>query len=217
MKKLAMAGIQKKVAAPVEKPMRSVGVIGSRSLGYGYADAVGQVVEDLLGRGYHIASGGAIGADQFVIERLLHMGMSAQCTVYSAWENYDGFPVKVRAMMRQFKDYGGHLLWGFSAGKETPYLIKAALLLRNKRLVEACYGLVAFIDGQSRGSIFTINVAAAKRMPLVVFPAVAEAMAGRPTSIKVDVGILPELSFVKWVPLRCGGCWEGGFKAVYLK
>ena len=202
MSKLAMVGIQKKVAAPVEKPMRSVGVIGSRSLGYGYADAVGQVVEDLLGRGYHIASGGAIGADQFVIERLLHLGMSAQCTVYSAWKNYDGFPVKVRAIMRQFKDYGGHLLWGFSAGKETPYLIKAALLLRNKRLVEACYGLVAFIDGQSRGSLFTINVAAAKRMPIVIFPVECH---------------LPELSFVKWVPLRCGGCWEGGFKAVYLK
>ena len=184
------------------KTVKSIGVIGSRTLGYEHADAVGQVAEDLLGRGYHIASGGAIGADQFVIQRLLHLGASTQCTIYAAWKNYAGFPIKVRAMMRQFKDYGGHMIWGFSGGKEPAHLIKASLLMRNKRLVEACYGLVAFIDVQSRGSLFTIKVAAANRMPLVVFPIECQ---------------LPDIHHVKWVPLRCGGCWEGSVKAVYLK
>lgn len=194
--------------------IHSVGVIGSRTLSYQYSEHVGEVVEDLLSRQYHLASGGAAGADQFVIEHLLHLGLSDRCTVYSAWKNYAGFPVKVRAMMRQFKDYGGHLLWGFSNGNESAGLIKAALLMRNKRLVQACYGLVAFINGHSRGSLFTIKVAASKRMTLVVFPVVTHPMPGMP---HIDETILPEIDYVKWVPLRCGGCWEGGYKAVYLK
>ncbi len=98
--------------APVPHLIKSVGVVGSRSLPYSLADKVGFITEDLIKRKYHIATGGAIGADQFVIERLLRQGLPDRCTVYSPWQNYAGFPVKVRAMMRQFKDYGGHLLWG---------------------------------------------------------------------------------------------------------
>lgn len=181
---------------------KSVGIIGSRSWPYLKASHIGDITEDLLNRNYHIASGGAIGADQFVIERLLRTGMSNHCTVYSPWQNYAGFPVKVRAMMRQYKSYGGHILWG-EVSKNTPQnIIKIGLLMRNKRLVDACYGLVAFINGSSRGSIYTIKQAAAKRLTIVVFPHDCH---------------LPEIDFVKWVPLKCGGCWDGGFKAVYLK
>ncbi|NBV42540.1 hypothetical protein EBR96_07215, partial [bacterium] len=111
-----------------------------------------------------------------------------------------GFPVKVRAAVRQFKDYGGHIVWG-PAAKNEP-LVKTALLMRNIRLVDACYGLVAFITPDSRGTIFTIKKAAAKRKPLVVFPVDCEA---------------PDVADVKWVPLRCGGVWEGAVKAVYLR
>jgi len=182
--------------------IKSVGVVGSRSLPYSLADKVGLITEDLIKRKYHIATGGAIGADQYVIERLLRQGLPDRCTVYSPWQNYAGFPVKVRAMMRQFKDYGGHLLWGEVGGNEPHHLIKMGLLLRNQRLVSACYGLVAFIDGHSRGSIFTIQKATQKRLTIVVFPHDCH---------------LPEIDFVKWVPLKCGGCWDGGFKAVYLK
>ena len=182
--------------------IKSVGVVGSRSLPYSLADKVGNIVQDLIHRKYHIATGGAIGADQFVIERILRIGLSDRCTVYSPWQNYAGFPVKVRAMIRQFKDYGGHLLWGAVAGNEPQHFIKMGLLLRNQRLVDSCYGLVAFIDGNSRGSIFTIKKAAEKRLTIVVFPHECH---------------LPEIEYVKWVPLRCGGVWDDGFKAVYLK
>lgn len=203
---MSISSIQNLVRQHEESPVRyltkSVGVIGSRSLTYTVANKVGDIVQDLIKRKYHIATGGAIGADQFVIERLLRLGLSDHCTVYSPWQNYAGFPVKVRAMMRQFKDYGGHLLWGEVGGNEPRHLIKMGLLLRNQRLVSACYGLVAFIDGHSRGSIFTIQKAAQKRLTLVVFPHDCH---------------LPEIDFVKWVPLKCGGCWDGGFKAVYLK
>lgn len=181
---------------------KSVGVVGSRSLPYALADKIGLITEDLIKRKYHIATGGAIGADQFVIERLLRLGLSDHCTVYSPWQNYAGFPVKVRAMMRQYKDYGGHLLWGEVGGNEPHPIVKMGLLLRNQRLVSACYGLVAFIDSNSRGSIFTIKKAAQKRLVMVIFPHECH---------------LPEIDFVKWVPLKCGGCWDGGFKAVYLK
>jgi hypothetical protein len=181
---------------------KSVGIIGSRSLPYTLAENIGLITEDLINREYHIATGGAIGADQFVIERLLRSGLAEKCTIYSAWQNYAGFPIKVRAMIRQFKSYGGNLLWGTSSGNEPHNIVRTSLLLRNQRLVSACYGLVAFIDEKSKGSIFTIKKAAAKRLTLVVFP--------------YDCP-LPEIDFVKWVPLKCGGCWEDGFKAVYLK
>ncbi len=41
--------------------IKSVGVVGSRSLPYSLADKVGLITEDLIKRKYHIATGGAIG------------------------------------------------------------------------------------------------------------------------------------------------------------
>ena len=143
-----------------------------------------------------------MGTDQYCIERLLRVGQSDKCTIFSAWKGYAGFPIKVRAMVRQFREYGGAILWGPVGGKEHPGLVKMALLSRNERLVEACYGLVAFVTRESRGSLFTIRKVVQAHKPLVVFP--------------VDCD-LPLLKTVKWVPLRCGGLWEGGFKAVYLR
>jgi len=58
------------------------------------------------------------------------------------------------------------------------------------------------ISSDSRGTIFTIKKAAAKRKSLVVFP--------------VDCDF-PEIPGVKWQLLRCGGIWEGAAKAVYLR
>ena len=197
-------GIKERGKSSVSKVscLKSVGVIGSRTLPYSVSEQVGDVVEDLIFRKYHIASGGAMGTDQFVIERLLRIGLSHHGTVYSAWKDLLGFPKTIRTLMWQFKENGGHVLWGLAYSGQVPALVKASLLLRNQRIVEACYGLVAFIDSNSRGSILTIQKTASKRKPLVVFP------------FQCD---LPSISYVKWVPLRCGGCWEGGFKAVYLK
>jgi len=194
--------MDKSVNKKSSETVKSVGVIGSRSLAYTVASQVGDIVQDLLKRHYHIATGGAVGTDQFAVERLLRLGVSERCTVYSAWQNYASFPVKVRAMMRQFKDQGGHLLWGPVSAQDSAHVIKAGLLFRNQLLVNACYGIVAFIDGQSRGSLFTIKKAAAKRLTMVVFPHECH---------------LPEIDYVKWVPLKYGGCWDGGFKAVYLR
>ena len=186
----------------MKRSIKSIGIIGSRTLPYSLANQVGDITQDLIKRHYHIATGGAIGADQFVIERLLSQGLSDHGTIYAPWQNYNGFPIKVRAMTRQFKQYGGHLLWGQINKTDPQHLIRMGLLLRNQRIVSASYGLVAFIDGHSRGSIFTIKKAAQQRLIMVVFPHNCH---------------LPEIDCLKWIPLKCGGCWENGYKAVYLK
>jgi predicted Rossmann fold nucleotide-binding protein DprA/Smf involved in DNA uptake len=190
---------QKGVSPPA---IRNIGVIGSRSLGFEYVNKVGQVVDDLLERGFYIASGGAIGTDQFCLERLISSGNSDKCSIFSAWKNYAGFPAKVRPFVREARQNGATLFWGLSQGKEPQAMVRMALLKRNERLVEACYGLVAFINAGSRGSVFTIKKAVKAHLPLVVFPVNCE---------------LPRFTNVKWVELRCGGIWDGGFKAVFLK
>ena len=186
--------------SPVVSSPRIVGVVGARSLTYQHADHVGQIVDDLLARGNRIATGGALGTDEYVLCRLLRSGQSDHCTVFAAWKGYEGFPAKVRASIRQFKEFGGHIVWG-PAAKSEP-MVKTALLMRNVRLVDACYGLVAFITPDSRGTIFTIKKAAAKHKPIVVFAWDCDA---------------PEIPNVRWIPLRCGGMWEGAVKAVYTR
>jgi hypothetical protein len=196
---LAKKPCQKEVSSPA---IKNIGVIGSRSLPFAYADKVGQVVDDLLERGFHIASGGALGTDQFCLERVISSGNADRCSIFSAWKNYAGFPAKVRPFVREARQEGATLFWGLSQGKEPQAMVRIALLKRNEKLVQASYGLVAFITAGSKGSIFTINKAVKAHLPLVVFPVGCE---------------LPKFTNVKWVALRCGGCWENSFKAVYLK
>ncbi|MFC1771062.1 DNA-processing protein DprA [Candidatus Margulisiibacteriota bacterium] len=193
-------GIQE--VSPSLPAIRNIGVIGSRSLPVHLSAKVGDVVDDLLQRGFRIASGGALGADQYCLDRLISSGNASKCAIFSAWKNYAGFPVKVRPFVREARQNGATLFWGWAQGREPHPIIRMALLKRNEKLVEACYGLVAFITTASKGSIFTITKAVKAHLPLVVFP------------VNCD---LPSFTNVKWVALRCGGCWENGFKAVYLK
>lgn len=188
--------------SPPVQAVRNIGVVGSRSLPFGYAGKVGQVTDDLVARGYHIATGGALGADQFCLERVITANQASKCVIFSAWQNYAGFPVKVRPFVREARKYGASVLWGWSTGKECHSAVRLALLKRNERLVEACYGLAAFMMPASKGTSHTVSLAVKAHLPVVVFPVNCEP---------------PQYRFVKWVPLRCGGCWEGAFKAVYLR
>jgi hypothetical protein len=187
----------------VEKKLVKVaGVVGSRSLPFEYVGKVGDVTEDLINRGFHIASGGALGTDQFCLERVFASGNASKCSIFSAWQNYKGFPVKVRPYIRDARQAGATIFWGLAQGQEPQGLIKFALLKRNEKLVNACYGLLAFLMPSSRGTLFTISKAVQAKIPVVVFPIGCE---------------LPHFSNVKWVPLRCGGVYEGAFKTIYLK
>lgn len=185
-----------------EKNQKVIGVIGSRSLPTGWAERVGAVTEDLLGRGCNIASGGAVGTDEYCVSHLVHIGESSRGALYAPWSTYEGFPVKVRALTRQFKDYGGAIIWGCLRGQEEYAVVRTGLLQRNMRLIEAVTGVVAFLYGESRGTLFTLRKALAAHLPVVIFCVERE---------------LPEFANIKWKPLRCGGCWDGAFKAVYLR
>ncbi len=180
----------------------NIGVVGGRSLPPSYATQISDIVEYLLNKGYHIASGGAKGADAYVLSHLVEHDACDKGVVFSAWNNFKVFPVAVRENMRQFCAQQGSLIWGDSSGKDHPAAIKIALLHRNIKLVQASEGIVAFLTEGSRGTFFTIQEAIKKRKKLVVFPV------GR---------ALPQFKVVKWVPLTCGGCWENSYKAVYLR
>ena len=181
---------------------RVVGVIGSRSLPTEWAERVGLVTEDLLGRGCNIASGGAVGTDEYCLSHLVHVGESARGTLYSPWSTYEGFPVKVRALTRQFKEYGGSVIWGGLRGQEEYPVVRTGILQRNMRLIEAVTGIVAFLHGESRGTLFTLRKALGEHLPVVIFS---------------TGGQLPDFPDIKWKPLLCGGCWDGAYKAVYLR
>ena len=180
----------------------NIGVVGGRSLPPTYAAQISGILEYLLNKGYHIASGGAKGADAYVLSHLVQNEASHKGVVFSAWNNFKVFSVAVRETMRIFCANQGSIIWGDSSGKDHPAAIKMALLHRNIKLVQASEGIVAFLTEGSRGTFFTIQEAIKKRKKLVVFPV------GR---------ALPQFKVVKWVPLTCGGCWEGAFKAVFLK
>ncbi len=181
---------------------RCIGVIGARSLPSEYEGKVGDVTEDLLERGFHIATGGAVGADEFCLSRLVHIGLAERGTIHTPWKNYEGFPVKVRSLVRQFREFKGSILWGSVRQGQDYNVIRSALLQRNVQLVEACHGIVAFLHGDSRGTLYTLTRAIKEHRPIVIFP------------IGTD---LPQFDNIRWKPLLCGGCWENGLKAVYIK
>lgn len=73
---------------------KSVGVVGSKSLPYSLADKVGLITEDLIKHKYHIATGGAIGADQFVMERLLRLACPISAPGITLGKITQAFPSK---------------------------------------------------------------------------------------------------------------------------
>ena len=181
---------------------RQVGIIGSRQLPVSEARRVRGCVQYLLEKKYRFTSGGAVGADQYCIEALLHFGESATCTVYSAWRYYSGFPSTIRAMMKQFKAQRGHIQWGPCNNGDYPAVIRMVLLDRNKKLVDASSGIVAFIDESSRGSIFTLKYALKKRKKVVVFPYNCSP---------------PTIPGIQWKPITCTGPWQGSYVAKHVK
>lgn len=183
-------------------PIKNIAVVGSRNLSSKYGPKINQIVDYLLSQNYHIASGGAKGADDMVLKHLIHRERFDRGAIFTAWDTYKGFPAELRKHIRYFHEHDGAINWGTSSGSEPMSLIKMALLNRNIRLVQASEGVIAFMTAESRGTFFTIREALRAKKKVVVFPV------GR---------TLPGFSVVKWVPLKCGGCWEGGYKAVYLK
>ena len=69
---------------------RYIGVVGARELPESSRAQVLAVVRYLSERGYGIYSGGEFGADQFVLEAILSLGLIQQSGIFSAWDSVAG-------------------------------------------------------------------------------------------------------------------------------
>ncbi len=148
---------------------RVVGVVGSRSLPASFSPLVSFVVSFFLGRGFWVASGGALGADSFALSALLQQGAASRGVIYSAWSSASGFPSSVRPQVSAFLASGGQVVWGAGSAGGSRGAVVSALLGRNQRLVSSCSVVVAFLYGSSRGSLYTVRQAVEQGRQVIVF------------------------------------------------
>jgi hypothetical protein len=165
-----------------------VAVVGARVL----PEAAGQVaavVRHFLGRGWGIGSGGARGADAYALAAVVEAGPGA-CARSVVF-----LPGRVPAQdqdLQRFVAHGGRVVTGFGGGR-------LALLARSRRLAREAAGVVAFLWGPSRGSVFTVRegIRAGKAAAVVLTGGDAE---------------LPAFRGGRWVPCRLGSVeafrWE---------
>jgi len=180
-----------------------IGVIGSRSLPEEYFSQVSAVVTYLLDRGHTICHGGALGTDHFVLRALLAEHSSSRGILFSAWRDIESFPLGVRPDIQSYLDSGGQVVWGDCASGQPYSAVCASLHARNQRLVSQCDGLVAFIHGDSRGTLSTVRYAIRFGIPVIVF------------LISGDKEQLPKQKGVDWFPVRQGGVWKDSVKVMY--
>jgi hypothetical protein len=178
---------------------RGIGIVGARALPDSFREQVHGVVRYLLSRDYHIHTGGALGADLFALQAVIEQSASARGLLLSAWASVDGFPRQVQPLVEQYLQQRGRVSWGIVRPHASRGLVIAGLLSRNQRLVRSAVGLVAFLHGESRGTIGTILQAIQRRIRVVVFVCGGGAE-------------LPRVSSGHWVQLHCPEqCWGGAF------
>ncbi len=158
-----------------------VAVVGARVLPEACASQVAAVVGFLLGRGWGIGSGGARGADAYALAAVVAAG-GAACA-RSAVFLPGAIPAQDPAL-QAFVTHGGRVEPGVGGGR-------LALLARSRRLAREAAGVVAFLWGPSRGSVFTVQEAV---------------RAGKPAAVVLAGGgaVLPVLSGGRWSPCRLG-------------
>jgi len=145
-----------------------VAIIGSRMLPIVYKEKMREVIKQLLEKGYDIASGGALGADEYALESLLELGAAKRGVTFSAWTGFVGFPFSVQPQIREFAKQGGRIIWGTARPHSPRPEIVAGLLGRNRKLVESCCALIAYPFGESRGTMYTIKRAEEKGIPVKI-------------------------------------------------
>jgi hypothetical protein len=149
--------------------VRLVGVVGSRSLPASFAPLVSSLVSLLLDHGFGVASGGALGADALALAALLGQGAAARSVLFSAWPSVSGFPLAVRPQLASFLSAGGQVVWGSVVPGSSRHAVISGLFSRSRQLVSASCGLVAFLHGPSRGTLFTVRHAVSRGIPVIVF------------------------------------------------
>ena len=161
---------------------RLVAVVGSRALPSSWAPQVRDVVRFFLARGWGIGSGGARGADRFALEGVVGAGVSAcRRSVVFLPGAHSATP---GGALGAFTARGGRVVPGSGVGR-------AALLGRSRRLACASSGVVAFLWGPSRGSLFTVWEAI---------------RSGKAAAVVVAGGgaALPQFAGGRWLPCTFG-------------
>jgi hypothetical protein len=158
-------------AMPAGRQGKYIGIVGARKLPLESREKVRETVRKLLEAGYYIASGGAIGADDYALEEVIREGKSFKGIVFAAWDHFSGFPNEVQEHIKEFARKGGKIEWGQVYPNAPRELVVAGLLARNRKLVEHVSGLVAFPYGESRGTRYTVNEAIKRGIPVkVMYP-----------------------------------------------
>ncbi len=181
---------------------RFVAVVGARSLPASWAARVVAVVRWLLGRGVGIGSGGALGADLFALGAVVRAGRAAcgSSVIYLPGDPAQA-PRVSRGLLNRFAALGGAVVPGPLASGASPDEAVAPLKSRTSALIHGAAGVVAFLHGPSRGTMFTIRCAISRGIPIVAFLCGGAA--------------LPSFRRGTWVPLRCSsGVWARAFRWV---
>ena len=127
-----------------------VAVVGARVLPAAVAPQVADVVRCFLSRGWGIGSGGARGADAYALTAVVAAGLAA-CVRSVVF--LPGAVATGAEALDAFVGQGGRVVPGVGGGR-------VGLLRRSRRLARASAGVVAFLWGPSRGSVFTVREAA---------------------------------------------------------
>jgi hypothetical protein len=138
---------------------RFVAVVGARELPEGWAAQVAAVVRFFVDHAWGIGTGGAGGADQYALKAVVATGRPgcARSVVF-----LPGTVGAARtAALTAFQAFGGRVVLGSGEGR-------AALLARSGRLARESSGVVAFLWGPSRGSVFTVREAIRAGKPAAV-------------------------------------------------
>lgn len=159
-----------------------VAVVGARVLPEAVAVQVAKVVGFFLSRGWGIGSGGARGADAYALSAVIRAGggACARSVVF-----LPGAVSGSDAVLGAFAAQGGRVVTGVGRGR-------VALLARSRRLAREAAGVVAFLWGPSRGSVFTVREAV---------------RAGKPAAVVLAGGgaVLPAFGRGRWAPCQLGG------------
>ena len=180
---------------------RFVAVVGARSLPASLASRVVSVVRCLVGRGLGIGSGGALGADLFALGAVVRAGRAACASSVIYLPGDDSLaPRACRGLLRRFVSLGGTVVPGPLGPEASREEAVAALKSRTAALVGVAAGVVAFLHGPSRGTVFSIRCAVSRRIPVVVF-------------LGGGGAVLPSFRGGAWVPLRCASSvWAGALR-----
>ncbi|MBI4611394.1 MAG: DNA-processing protein DprA [Candidatus Rokubacteria bacterium] len=169
---------------------RFVAVVGARALPEAWASQVAEVVRFFLGRGWGIGSGGARGADEYALRAVLAAGRKAcaRSVVFLPGSLAEAPSGLVRVFVRR----GGRVVEGSGSGR-------AALLSRSRRLARESAGVVAFLWGPSRGSVFTAREAARAGKPVAVVLAGGGAEPPRFSGGRWEACTLGPVTAFRWV------------------